>query len=54
MKEKDEAILIPVGLRERDFKMFPAKEFKKVGPNFGSNAGGLYGKEIENLRLGRR
>lgn len=39
MKEKDEKILIPVGLRERDFKMFPAEEFKKVGPKFGCNAG---------------
>ncbi|XP_028409597.1 sperm-associated antigen 17-like isoform X2 [Dendronephthya gigantea] len=38
-KEKDEKILIPVGLRERDFKMFPAKEFKKDGPRFGCNAG---------------
>ncbi len=41
MKEKDEKTLIPVGLRERDFKMFPAKEFKKDGPKFGCNAGVL-------------
>ena len=39
MKEKDETTLIPVGLRERDFKMFPAKELKKDGPKFGCNAG---------------
>ena len=43
-KEKDEKILIPVGLRERDFKMFPAEEFKKIGPKFGCNAGMFYGK----------
>jgi hypothetical protein len=41
MKEKDEKTLIPVGLRERDFKMFPAKELKKDGPKFGCNAGVL-------------
>ena len=44
LKDKDEKSLIPVGLRERDFKMFPAKEAKKAGPKFGCNAGVLYTK----------
>ena len=47
MKEKDEKILIPVGLRERDFKMFPAEEFKKIGPKFGCNAGVCLTKNLK-------
>lgn len=39
LKEKDEKILIPEGLRERDFKVFPATELKKIGPKFGTTAG---------------
>ncbi|KAJ7321773.1 Sperm-associated antigen 17 [Desmophyllum pertusum] len=37
-KEKDEELIIPQGLRERDFKMMPSRELKKPGPVFGTNA----------------
>ena len=39
LKEKDERLIIPVGLRERDFKLMPSREVKKPGPVFGTNAG---------------
>lgn len=39
LRQKDEKILIPEGLRERDFKVFPAAETKKIGPKFGTTAG---------------
>ncbi len=38
-KEKDEKLIIPQGLRERDFKVMPSRELKKPGPVFGTNAG---------------
>ena len=41
---KDEQNLIPEGLRERDFKLFPRTEFKKIGPKFGTNAGKIASK----------
>lgn len=40
--EKDEEVLIPQGLRERDFKLMPSREQKKSGPVFGTNAGKYY------------
>lgn len=39
LKEKDDQLIIPQGLRERDFKQMPPVEFKKQGPAFGINAG---------------
>ena len=39
LKEKDEVIIVPEGLRERDFSNVPAKEKKKQGPVFGTNVG---------------
>ncbi|XP_068698646.1 sperm-associated antigen 17-like [Montipora foliosa] len=39
LKEKDEKLIIPQGLRERDFKEMPSREFKTQGPAFGTNAG---------------
>ena len=39
LKEKDEELIIPQGLRERDFKLMPSREIKKPGPVFGTNAG---------------
>jgi len=39
LKAKDERLIIPVGLRERDFKLMPSREVKKPGPVFGTNAG---------------
>jgi len=38
-KEKEEELIIPQGLRERDFKVMPSKELKKPGLVFGINAG---------------
>lgn len=35
-KKKDGANIIPLSLRERDFKSFPAREMKKPGPPFGT------------------
>ena len=40
--EKTEKSIVPSGLRERDFKSFPAKERKTKGPLFGTNVG-MYG-----------
>lgn len=37
--KKDEDILIPEALRERDFRAFPAHEEKRPGPKFGTNVG---------------
>ena len=39
LKDKDEQLIIPQGLRERDFKIMPSRELKKPGPVFGTNAG---------------
>lgn len=39
LKEKDDQLIIPQGLRERDFKQMPPIEFKKQGLAFGINAG---------------
>ncbi|PFX34574.1 Sperm-associated antigen 17 [Stylophora pistillata] len=39
LKEKDEELIIPYGLRERDFKMMSSREVEKPGPVFGTNAG---------------
>ncbi|XP_074656457.1 sperm-associated antigen 17-like [Tubulanus polymorphus] len=39
LKPYDEATIIPPGLRSRDLKTIPAKEYKKDGPEFGTELG---------------
>ena len=39
LKDKDLEVIIPQGLRERDFKTMPSRERKTAGAVFGTNAG---------------
>lgn len=45
--KKQEENIIPIGLRERDFKTFPTKEVKKPAPKFSS----ILGKNVVKVNL---